>query len=123
MSAKEMVSTGLLFLGVVLGPTIFLLSIVGYGVTRTMSWVGELKEQRYLRSLPCRNCRYFTNSEFLQCAVNPQQVLTDEARSCHNSDLKKAAESDHEQSFCLRVLGYKFQLDNLIQIVDCLKAR
>jgi len=64
MPIKEIVSTALLFLGVVLGPVIFLLTIVGYGLSRMRSLLAEYREQRYLRSLPCGTCRYFANNEF-----------------------------------------------------------
>lgn len=82
MLAEEIVSTALLFLGIVLGPAIFLLSIVGYCVTRAIAHIQKQKERRYVRSLPCSHCRYFAHGELLKCAVNPQQVLTDEAHDC-----------------------------------------
>lgn len=48
MPAKEIVSTTLLFLGVVLGPAIFLFTIVGYGISRLLKLLSEHREQRYL---------------------------------------------------------------------------
>lgn len=102
--AEEIVSTALLFLGVVLGPAIFLLSILVYGVNRTISWVAKYKEQRYLRSLPCSNCRYFMNGEFLQCAVNPRQVLTDDASRCYDFVWSANEANSNKLSSYLRTL-------------------
>ena len=84
MLAEEIVSTALLLLGVVLGPAIFLCTVVGYGVSRVRSRLAEYREQRYLRSLPCGACRYFANNEFLPCAINPLCVLTNEAHHCND---------------------------------------
>ncbi|MEM9151964.1 MAG: hypothetical protein AAGB19_16120 [Cyanobacteria bacterium P01_F01_bin.3] len=84
MPAKDIVSTALLFLGVVIGPAVFLFTIVGYGISRMLSIAAEYREQRYLRSLPCSTCRYFANNEFLPCAINPQQALTAAARDCND---------------------------------------
>jgi hypothetical protein len=42
-----------------------------------------------LHKLPCRNCRYFSNNHFLQCAVQPSIVLTEEAMNCSEYCPKK----------------------------------
>jgi len=91
MSAADIASTALLFLGVVLGPLIFFASVVAYGVKRMAALWSEHWERQYLKSLPCGRCQYFTNDEFLQCAVNPLQALTDEA--CHCRDFAEVASS------------------------------
>lgn len=98
MLAKEIVSTALLLFGIVIGPALFLLTLIVYGVTRISSWVAEYREQRYLRSLPCGQCRYFANDEFLPCAVNPLQVLTDESHNCY--DFFQAEGCDHTNEYC-----------------------
>ncbi|MEM9087518.1 MAG: hypothetical protein AAGC93_02125 [Cyanobacteria bacterium P01_F01_bin.53] len=104
MLAKEIVSTALLLFGIVIGPALFLLTIIVYGVTRVSAWVREYREQRYLRSLPCGQCRYFANDEFLPCAVNPLQVLTDESRHCDDFARAECHESTNEYRSYLRTL-------------------
>lgn len=42
---------------------------------------GKLTINR-LKQLPCRNCRYFKESHYLNCAVHPSIVLTKEAINC-----------------------------------------
>lgn len=37
---------------------------------------------KYLEQVPCRNCRYFTDSPFLKCAVHPDTALTKLAIDC-----------------------------------------
>ena len=102
--AEDIVSTALLFLGVVLGPAMFLLSIVVYCVNRVIAQIREYKEQRYLRSLPCSHCHYFSNGEFLQCAVNPQQVLTEASKQCFDFARIETAGSFNEHGSCLRIV-------------------
>lgn len=104
MPAKEIVSTALLFLGVVLGPAIFLFTIVGYGISRLLKLLAEHREQRYLRSLPCGTCRYFSNNEFLPCAINPLSVLTEEAHICGDFRTDKTLRPTNDYSFYLRTL-------------------
>lgn len=104
MLAKDIVSTALLLFGIVIGPALFLLTIIVYGVTRASAWVREHREQRYLRSLPCGQCQYFANDEFLPCAVNPLQVLTDESRHCHDFSRAEGCDSTNEYRSYLRTL-------------------
>ena len=82
MVPADMVSTVLLFLGVLLGPVIFLATVVGYAVKRGLAIFAEYKHRRYVRSLPCSSCLYLSSNEYLPCAVNPAQVMTDEAHHC-----------------------------------------
>lgn len=35
-----------------------------------------------LHQVPCRNCRYFSSNHYLQCAVQPSVVLTEQATNC-----------------------------------------
>ncbi|HAA27310.1 MAG TPA: hypothetical protein DCE56_06045, partial [Cyanobacteria bacterium UBA8553] len=37
---------------------------------------------KYLHQIPCRNCRFFKNNPYLQCAVNPATALTPQAIHC-----------------------------------------
>ncbi len=34
------------------------------------------------KELPCGRCQYFSDNPYLPCAVNPGEVLTEEARDC-----------------------------------------
>ena len=84
MTVEEIISTILLFLGVLLGPAVFFAAVVGYGAKKALSLIAEYRQRRYLRSLPCGACRYFANNEFLPCAINPLCVLTNEAHHCND---------------------------------------
>lgn len=99
MPVEEVVATALLFLGVVLGPAIFLLAIISWVAKKLILMVVAYRQRQYLRSLPCRNCRYFTNDEFLPCAVNPLQALTDEAHSCYDFSLTEIYKSVNARGF------------------------
>lgn len=37
---------------------------------------------KHVERLPCRNCRYFTDSPYLKCAVHPDTALTKLALDC-----------------------------------------
>ena len=82
MSAAEIVSDALLLVGVVLGPAVF----GGCAIYCVGKWLGEAiaeyRKQRFLRSLPCGRCRYFSGCEALPCAVNPCVVLSEGAQHC-----------------------------------------
>lgn len=84
MSASEIVSTALILFGILLGPAIFFTTIIVYGVKRALCLWTEYQQRCYVRSLPCSTCHYFTDGEFIQCAVNPLEVLTEDARSCQD---------------------------------------
>ena len=36
----------------------------------------------HLKEVPCRNCRFFKDNHYLNCAVHPSIVLTKEALNC-----------------------------------------
>jgi hypothetical protein len=36
----------------------------------------------YFKQVPCRNCRFFKDNHYLNCAVHPSIVLTKEALNC-----------------------------------------
>ncbi len=36
----------------------------------------------YCYQVPCKNCRFFTNSPYLKCAVHPSIALTKQAVNC-----------------------------------------
>lgn len=99
MTAADIVSAGLLLFGVLLGPIIFVASVVAYVVKRATSMWKTYRERCYVRSHPCGNCRYFTNGDFLKCAVNPIAVLTEEARSCHDFAAIAPCEKTDDNSY------------------------
>jgi len=96
MSLKDVVSTVFLFLGVLLGPAIFFVSVIAYGVKRGSARLSQYQEHRYWNSLPCGRCQYFTRSEYLNCAVNPLQVLTDEACHCRDFAVIEPSEATND---------------------------
>ncbi|MBD2663795.1 hypothetical protein B6N60_01310 [Richelia sinica FACHB-800] len=44
---------------------------------------------RSLQKVPCKNCQFFCNNNYLKCAVNPHIVLTEEAINCPEYSPKK----------------------------------
>lgn len=36
----------------------------------------------YFPKLPCKNCHFFTNNQYLRCTVRPSCVLTEQALYC-----------------------------------------
>ncbi|MBV6622587.1 MAG: hypothetical protein KI793_06490 [Rivularia sp. (in: Bacteria)] len=36
------------------------------------------------RKSPCAKCRYFDNNSYLKCAVQPEKVMTKEAKDCQD---------------------------------------
>jgi len=112
MPEKDIVSTALLLFSIVIGPAIFVLTIVGYGVQQIIAITRQYREQRYLcwhrlslrESLPCRNCQYFANDEFLPCAVNPLEALTEAANSCHDFSLAESVDLSNESMSYLRTI-------------------
>ncbi len=42
----------------------------------------KIVTNNFSQQVPCRNCQYFHNNQYLQCAVHPSTALTKEALSC-----------------------------------------
>lgn len=42
-------------------------------------------------SLPCKNCKYYDSNNYLKCAVNPVDVMTEKSKDCrdHTSQERK----------------------------------
>ena len=108
MTVADMVSAGLLLLGVFLGPVIFVASVVAYGVKSAVLMWKTYQERRYVRSHPCGNCRYFTNGDFLKCAVNPTAVLTEDARSCHDFAALLPCNKTNDDSYYLELTQHRY---------------
>jgi hypothetical protein len=39
---------------------------------------------RRLHNIPCSNCQYFTNSNYLKCTVNPDLACSENAIDCRD---------------------------------------
>ncbi len=39
-------------------------------------------EVKGLHKVPCRNCQFYSNNNYLKCAVKPDIVMTEEAKDC-----------------------------------------
>ncbi|MBD2204820.1 hypothetical protein H6G33_13405 [Calothrix sp. FACHB-1219] len=48
--------------------------------------VAEAKQIKELENSPCKDCRFFVNNKYLNCAVNPSIVLTKAAIDCRDYD-------------------------------------
>lgn len=35
-----------------------------------------------IHKVPCKNCQFYSNNNYLKCAVQPSLVLTEEAKNC-----------------------------------------
>ncbi|MBD2195944.1 MULTISPECIES: hypothetical protein [Calothrix] len=46
----------------------------------------EAKQVKELENSPCKDCRFFINNKYLNCAVNPSIVLTKAAIDCRDYD-------------------------------------
>lgn len=43
-----------------------------------------ISRAKQMHQIPCANCRYFTNSHFLKCPINPTVALSEEAIGCRD---------------------------------------
>ncbi|WGV26760.1 hypothetical protein [Halotia branconii] len=46
-------------------------------------------EVKGLHKVPCRNCQFYSNNNYLKCAVKPDIVMTEEAQDCSEYSPKK----------------------------------
>ncbi|MEA5507247.1 hypothetical protein VB735_29975 [Halotia wernerae UHCC 0503] len=51
--------------------------------------IRKLSEERFSNisinhKTPCSKCRYFNNNLYLKCAVQPEKVMTKEAKDCQD---------------------------------------
>ena len=44
---------------------------------------------KHLKEVPCRNCQFFAENPYLQCAIHPATALTEQALNCPDYQLKK----------------------------------
>lgn len=71
----------------ILAPICFM--IVCGTVFFIVSFICNVREKKYrtvtlnhFKQVPCRNCRFFKDNHYLNCAVHPSIVLTKEALNC-----------------------------------------
>ncbi|HEY9762576.1 MAG TPA: hypothetical protein V6D07_08630 [Trichocoleus sp.] len=43
-----------------------------------------ISRAKQMHQIPCADCRYFTNSHFLKCPINPTLALSEEAIGCRD---------------------------------------
>ncbi|MEB3179734.1 MAG: hypothetical protein VKL59_11965 [Nostocaceae cyanobacterium] len=48
---------------------------------KSVQYPATLK-RNFLHQLPCKNCKYFCNNNYLKCAVQPDLVMTEQASDC-----------------------------------------
>ncbi|MEA5507288.1 hypothetical protein VB735_30185 [Halotia wernerae UHCC 0503] len=46
-------------------------------------------EVKGLHKVPCKNCQFYSNNNYLKCAVKPDIVMTEEAKDCSEYSPKK----------------------------------
>ncbi len=46
-------------------------------------------EVKGLHKVPCKNCQFYSNNNYLKCAVKPDVVMTEEAKDCSEYSPKK----------------------------------
>ncbi|MDF5724233.1 MAG: hypothetical protein PUP91_27965 [Rhizonema sp. PD37] len=58
---------------------------IGFFILLSSVWKFRPDEKltsKRLQKLPCKNCRYFKDNHYLNCAVHPSIVLTEQALNC-----------------------------------------
>ncbi|MBD1869309.1 hypothetical protein H6F93_15750 [Leptolyngbya sp. FACHB-671] len=55
----------------------------------------RLKKLQPASQIPCKNCRFYTSSAYLKCAVNPLDAATERAIACSDFDSKQTEDSSH----------------------------
>lgn len=80
---------------------------VTMGMLALMSWSVILACKRYAKeeqngelpalsnSVPCYNCRYYSNNAYLKCPVNPSMVLTEQAKDCSDYHVTSLSDKVH----------------------------
>ncbi|MBD0337438.1 MAG: hypothetical protein ICV62_18280 [Cyanobacteria bacterium Co-bin13] len=48
-----------------------------------------ITQAKQMHQIPCADCRYFTNSHFLKCPINPMMALSEEAINCSDFEAAK----------------------------------
>ncbi len=76
----------------ILAPFLFLV-MAGIIVSHKLRLLRLSNKQNNLHKVPCQNCKFFSNNNFLKCAVNPSTVLTKEAINCCDYHPKKMRKS------------------------------
>jgi len=67
--------------------SIYLLALIGWLIFLRLSNSRKILKNRsttlqYFSQIPCRTCRFFTNNQYLKCAVHPSTVLKQQAINC-----------------------------------------
>ncbi|BAY35309.1 hypothetical protein NIES2107_72210 (plasmid) [Nostoc carneum NIES-2107] len=67
----------------IVGPIAFL-AMAGIVFYHKLKIEREFHKINVSHEYPCHNCRFFSRSKYLQCAVNPADVLTKAAIDCRD---------------------------------------
>ncbi len=57
---------------------------IGSCLTIYQSWKAGFVHLKRLHQVPCHKCKYFTNSCYLKCTLNPQIACSEEAIDCRD---------------------------------------
>lgn len=66
-----------------LGDTVILVTPILFVLTTVGVVFYRLKQVKTV-TLPCKNCQYYNSNNYLKCAVNPAEVLTEKAKDCRD---------------------------------------
>lgn len=66
-------------LGFIIGWVVFLLMLQKIRSFLNYKMVFPINSSH---KVPCKNCRFYSNNNYIKCAVKPSIVLTDEAMNC-----------------------------------------
>ncbi|WP_310427729.1 hypothetical protein [Chamaesiphon sp. VAR_48_metabat_135_sub] len=59
-------------------------TIISACLTLAHNWKTGFIYVKRLHQVPCHNCKYFTNSCYLKCTVNPHLACSEEAIDCRD---------------------------------------
>lgn len=61
--------------------TVTLILPIIFTLTATAVVLNKLNRAKEV-SLPCKKCKFYNSNNYLKCAVNPTEVMTDKANEC-----------------------------------------
>ncbi|MEO1352824.1 MAG: hypothetical protein AAFW84_29215 [Cyanobacteria bacterium J06635_15] len=79
---NSLIGNILLFIVIVLGPTLLLALTVWFTALSILEFKNWLIRAYRLKRTPCSRCLYYTGCKELACAVHPCKVLTKAAIAC-----------------------------------------
>ena len=61
--------------------SVILITPILFVLTTTAVIIHRLKRVKQVK-VPCKNCQFYNHNNYLKCAVNPAEVLTEKAHDC-----------------------------------------